>query len=133
MYDKKNLKGRGCNGKDDAAFLKIDRDPWEASASGQGYNGRYDDDTGAQRGAEYGFSNTSDDKAFLKRSWTGDYNDAPHQRLYELIDNQKDQPAGPLLGGGGPVSRNLPEGDSSPRYAPKSGSPSKQTNLRKPD
>jgi len=37
-----------------------------------------------------------------------------------LLDNQRDQPAGKWLGGGGPVNRNA-GGKGPPRYAPKTG------------
>jgi len=44
-------------------------DAWEVSASGVGYNAKFSDDDGYSRGAEFGYSNTSDDADFLKSSW----------------------------------------------------------------
>lgn len=132
-YDKKALHKGSHVADDDETFLAPSKasNPFSSGeASGHGYNAKWSDSDGHERGAQ---SQGADDASFLRPSWEGDYSDAPHTRLSQLIDNQEDFGSGnKLTGGGGPVSRNLPEGDSSPRYAPKSGSPSKQTNMRKP-
>jgi hypothetical protein len=137
---KRGAKGYGDD-DNNFDFLRIERDPWEASASGIGYNGTKDDDTGVSRGQEYGYSNTDDDKAFLSpsQSRTDESYENIHQNLYRLIDGQVDQPSGPMLTGGGPGSDNVPERDSGggwggsdrkgPRFAPKTGP---QGNMRKP-
>jgi len=127
---------------EDADFLRIERDPWEASASGEGYKARYDDDSGVSRGQECGYSNTSDDEAFLRPSQdrTDESSETIHGRLFKLIDHEVDHGSGnKLTGGGGPVSDNVPARDSGggwggsdrkgPRYAPKTGP---QGNMRKP-
>jgi hypothetical protein len=116
MYDRKNLKGYGHSGEDDAEFLKIDRDPWEASASGQGYNARFDDDTGYKRGEQ---SMGGDEASFLRASQSETYGDQPHDRLAGLIDSDTGMGSGnKLTGGGGPVSKG-----GKPRIAPKQTKP----------
>jgi hypothetical protein len=101
---------------DDAAFLRIDRDPWEASASGQGYNARWDDDTGYKRGQQ---SMGGDEASFLRASQSETYGDQPHDRLAGLIDSDEGMGSGhKLTGGGGPVSKG-----GNPRIAPKQTKP----------
>jgi hypothetical protein len=107
---------------DDADFLRIERDPWEASASGHGYNGRWDDDSGNSRGAEYGFSNTSDDKAFLEPSWTGDSVTVAEDKSKWVVDHGG--PAGPLLTGSSPLPKGHGVNSGPPRYAVKGDGPS---------
>ncbi len=46
-----------------------------------------------------------------------------------LLDNERDQPAGKYLGGGGDVSKNNRGGPAPPRYRPKTGPIG---NMRKP-
>jgi hypothetical protein len=118
-------KGAAGFGRDDESesFLNGNTkdDPRVQSASGASYNAhdRYDDDTGYRRGAQ---SQGDDDASFLRPSWTGERDDA-HERLSGLIDGQVDQPSGPMLTGGGPVSSNKRGGvgDGTPRYRPKTG------------
>jgi hypothetical protein len=102
-------------------FLKPDNtDPYKASASGVGYNARYDDDAGTSgKNNNYGVDSWGDNSDYIG-GWHGDV-DQPHQSLSGLIDGQEDQPAGPLLGGGGPVSDNKVGGvgPGRPRFAPK--------------
>ena len=106
---------------DSADFLKpSNTDPYEASASGVGHNAKFDDDNGFSRGeGQYAYDASCDE--FLRPSTTGPDIDAPHTRLSGLIDGQNDQPAGRLLGGGGPVSDNKHGGvgPGRPRYAAK--------------
>lgn len=114
-------------------FLKIDRDPFEASASGHGYNAKFSDDDGYERGCgpytdcDHGLVNKLPDEAQAGIRYIGD-----------LIDRQQDQPAGKWLGGGGPVSDGERDprdsswrgsGRKGPKYAPKTGP---QGNMRKP-
>jgi hypothetical protein len=40
---------------------------------------------------------------------------------YHLIDGQVDQPAGPMLGGGGPVSKNRGVGEGKLRFKSNAG------------
>ena len=127
MPRKNYVSGFGEKDPDAKSFLEVDRDPWDASASGQGYNSRWDDDTGVERGAEYGFSNTADDKAFLRPSSLGDY-DVAHERLAGLIDDS--QPYDPRLTGGTGLTHGKGVGDGKPRYTPKAPGP--QSNARKP-
>ena len=122
-YDKKALRqGKGfAVSEDDEAFLKANTDPWKASASGEGYQGRrWDDDTGYKRGEQ---SMGGDESSFLRPSQSETDWDAPHERLSRLIDGQVDQPAGEILGGGGPVSDNKVGGVGAgkPRYKSNAG------------
>ena len=69
-YDRKNLragKGYGVS-KQDESFLDSDSNPWEASASGQGYNARFDDDAGDRNYAGHGVDGRDDSEAFLRPS-----------------------------------------------------------------
>jgi hypothetical protein len=101
---------------DDAEFLKpSNTNPYEASASGVGFNAKFDDDRGYEVGA-LGF--TDDDPAFRSPSWTGD-KDYVQGGAYRVVDNQQDQPAGKILGGGGNVADNV--GQKPRRYASKAG------------
>jgi hypothetical protein len=115
---------KGAPNKDDSLedFLKpSNTDPYQASASGHGFNARFDDDAGTHNYAGHGVDGAGDNEAFLRASDTGPDIDAPHQRLSGLIDNQADLPAGRQLGGGGPVSDNKHGGvrPGRPRYAAK--------------
>jgi hypothetical protein len=84
------------------------------------------DESGPQRGRQSRGgpqawqSRGGDNSDFLRPSQSQTYEQADgarvHERLSRLIDNQKDQPAGPMLGGGGPVSNNLEEKDRHRRY-----------------
>jgi hypothetical protein len=118
-YDKKALHRGGNVAADDEEFLKATSNPWEASASGHGYQGeRWDDDHGYRRGL--GAYATDDEDPFLRPSQDRtDHDDVVHEDLNRLIDNQVDQPAGPMLTGGGPVSKNVASGP--PRFKPKTG------------
>jgi len=117
-------KGAYGYGDDDNNFdfLRIERDLWEASASGIGYNGTKDDDTGVSRGQEYGFSNSADDKAFLEPSWTGDSVTVAEDRSKWVVD--LGGPSGPLLTGGSPLPKGHGVGSGPPRYSVKGDGPS---------
>jgi hypothetical protein len=114
---------RGAPNKDDSLedFLKPSNvDYYKHEASGVGYNAKFDDDSGYERGeGAYAYDASCDE--FLLPSTTGPDIDAPHTRLSGLIDGQNDQPAGRLLGGGGPASDNKHGGvgPGRPRYAAK--------------
>jgi hypothetical protein len=105
--------------KDEAEFLKAERSPWEASASGVGYNQKFSDDDGFRRGSNHDDS----DSAGLRNKLPEETGESPHEKLARLIDGQVDQPAGKMLGGGGGVSDNKVGGvgRGGPKYAPKSG------------
>ena len=125
---KKGMYGHA--GKDDAEWQpKSDSNPWQHEASGHGYNARWDDDSGVSRGeqsrggSQAWESRAADEAAFLSPSQSQTDWDAPHERLSRLIDGQVDQPAGEILGGGGPVSDNKVGGvgPGKVRYKPKTG------------
>jgi len=120
------ISGHGEKDPDAALWLKPTcTDPYKHSASDVGYNARWDDDGGTSgKRDSLGTDGWDDNSSFTPEapSWQGDH-DAPHQRLSALIDGQVDQPAGPLVGGGGPVSDNKHGGvgDGPPRYRSKAG------------
>jgi len=70
----------------DADFLKPDnaRGNWVASASGHGYNSKFDDDIGHVRGANWA---DSDDHG-LRNKLSDEYQEVAHERISRLIDNQ---------------------------------------------
>src|SRR5262249_10123334 len=115
MYDKKNLKGSGLSGKDDAAFLKVERDPWDASASGVGYNARWDDDRGFERGT----GAYTDSDSGLRNKLPDERVHYAHEGLSPLIDDS--QPYDKMLAGGAPLTKGKGVGAGTPRYAPKTG------------
>src|SRR6266513_140844 len=51
MPKKNYVSGFGEKDPDAAEFLKPDRSPWDAEASGHQYTARYRDDSGASRGS----------------------------------------------------------------------------------
>jgi hypothetical protein len=127
--------GSGQFTDDELAFLKPERDPWEASASGIGYNAKFSDDDGHIRGANW---NDSDDHG-LRNKLADEHQEIAHQRLSRLIDGEYDQPSGPMLTGGGPVSENADDnspgwkgsGRKGPRYSPKTGPQTNMTGWKK--
>jgi hypothetical protein len=95
---------------DDAEFLKVDneRGNWVASASGVGYNAKFDDDYGYERGTgDY----TDSDSSLTNK--LPDEAQANIRDIGSLIYSQADQPTGPITGGGGPVSDNERDPDDS--------------------
>jgi hypothetical protein len=130
---------RGFHGfqTDDAEFLRpCDPDGnWTASASGVGYNGTNNDDSGHRRGANWDDTDTHG----LRNKLSDEHSEVAHERLAALIDGQYDQPAGELLGGGGSVSDNASNnspgwkgsGRKGPRYAPKTGPQTNMTGWKK--
>jgi hypothetical protein len=132
MAKKNYVEGFGEQAPDIKEFLRpSNTDPFQASASDVGYNSRWaaGDDDGTRDYAGYGVDGADDCAAFVRPSWTGD-RDYAHQEIYGIVDNQSDQPAGKILGGGGPVSDNKHGGvgDGDPRFAPKKHGPSTQIN-----
>ena len=121
---KKGAYGYGYEPRDED-FLAVERSPWEASASGIGYNAKFDDDYGYERGT----GAYTDSDSGLVNKLPDEAMDGVHQNLMRLLDDQVDQPAGEILGGGGPVSDNADDnspgwkgsGRKGPRYAPKTG------------
>jgi hypothetical protein len=126
-YDRRALHKGGNVASDDEEFLKANTNPWKASSSGQ--DSRWSDDRGYERGeqsrggSQAWESRGADDASFLAPSQSQTDWDAPHERLSKLIDGQTDQPAGPILGGGGKVSSNKVGGVGAgpPRYKVKTG------------
>ncbi len=85
---------------DSAEFLKPDNtNPFEASPSGVGYNSRFNDSRGYERGAQ---SQGNDDASFLKPSWTGESDSSTD--IYGLVDSING-PGGPMLTGGSALPR----------------------------
>jgi hypothetical protein len=128
MYDKKNLKGHGASGKDDAAFLKVDneRGNWVASASGVGYNAKFDDDYGYRAG-QGAYSDELDDGLKLQNRLP-DEQRSVSDKLNDIYDDVEGMGSGSkLLGGGGPLSKSRGVGSGPPQYRPKTG---KRTNMR---
>jgi hypothetical protein len=118
----KKIEGFGERDKGAAAFLKPDNtNPFETSASGHSYQGeRWDDERGYRRGL--GVYSSDDTDSFLRPSQDRtDHGEGSLPDQYHLIDDQVDQPAGPMLGGGGPVSKNKGVGAGPPRFKPKTG------------
>jgi hypothetical protein len=119
----KYRKGFGEQDPDIESFLRPDNtDPWaQGGNSGVGYNAKFSDCQGDNgRGGNYSVDSWGDNSQYTGAGRHGDI-DAPHQELSYLIDDQRDQPAGELLGGGGPVSDNKVGGvgPGRPRFAPK--------------
>ena len=123
---------------DDAEFLKpCNADGnWTASASGHGYNARFDDDSGHVRGANWDDTNSHG----LRNKLADEAQEVAHQRLAGLIDGQVDMGSGnKMTGGGGPVSENADNdspgwkgsGRKGPRYAPKTGPQTNMTGWKK--
>jgi hypothetical protein len=104
---------------DDEAFLRPDNtDPYKASASGHGYQARFDDDAGTRDLAGSGIDGSDDLGAFLSPSFQGDV-DHIHERLNALIDNDPSLPNGGQLAGGGPLGHKHNVQPGRPRFAPK--------------
>ncbi len=116
MYDKKALHKGGNVAPDDEEFLKATSDPWNASASGHGYQGeRWNDDEGYKRGEG---AYAGDDKAFRRPSQSRTDSEQPLDIFGEVMGHSG--PGGPMLTGGGPV-RQIGGGSGPPRYKPKTG------------
>jgi hypothetical protein len=115
---KKGFYGFEC---DDEKFLKPDNtDPFQASASGVGYQGeRWDDDYSSR--SEYGFSHSADDDAFLRPSDTVMDGGAVSDKHADLIDYSPGANAGEIMGGSGPLPKTKGIGKGPPRFAPKTG------------
>jgi len=114
---KKQLS-RGFRGfeTDDAEFLRTcnpqsDRGNWDRQEGSQGpYGQAYDDDRGFARGLG---AYSGDDYEAGLRNKMPDESQASVRDIGSLIYSQDDQPAGPLLGGGGGVSDNERDPDDS--------------------
>ena len=127
MYDKKNLKGSGHSGSDDAAFLKTDnpnsaRGNWDASASGEGYNARWNDDKGYERGT----GAYTDSNSGLVQKLPDERVDYAHEGLSPLLDDS--QPYDKMLPGGAALTKGKGVGAGKPRYGAKPLAP--RTNSR---
>jgi hypothetical protein len=122
MPKKNYVSGFGEKDPDAAAFLKPENtNPFKmGDASGLGYNSKFDDDTGFERGA-LGF--TDDDKAFRRPSQSKTYgHEGAHDRLANIIDSDESMGSGnKMTGGGGPLSQKRGVGSGPPRYRPKTG------------
>jgi hypothetical protein len=106
---KKGAAGYGYEPGDENFLAPDNADGnWTASASGDGYNAKFDDDSGHVRGA-----NWDDSDSHGLRNKLSDAAQASIRDIGYLIDGQVDQPAGPLLGGGGPLSDNVRDPDDS--------------------
>ena len=138
---KKGAYGYGDE-PDSYSFLQPDSasGPWKddysgASESGTYQSRRWDDNTGHFRGSNWDDSESHG----LVNKFSDEHQEVAHQRLASLIDGQDDQPAGKLLGGGGPVSENADDnspgwkgsGRKGPKYAPKTGPQTNMTGWKK--
>jgi len=101
----------------DADFLKIERSPWEASASGIGRNAKFSDDDGHRKGSNW---QDSDSHGLVNR-YPDELSEGPHEKLAGLIDDS--QPYDPLVPGGAPLTHGKDVGDGKPRFAPKNTKP----------
>src|SRR6516164_3431065 len=105
---------------DDAEFLKIDRDPFDASASGHGYSARYDDDSGYRRG-QGAYSDELDDGLRLQNRLPDEQRDVS-DKLRDILDDVDGMGSGnALTGGGGPLSKSRGVGSGPPKFRPKTG------------
>ena len=107
---------------DDAEFLKPDNtNPYKASSSKVNYSAHYDDDAGTRNLACSGIDGSDDLADFLRPSFTGDV-DYAHQNLGQIVDDAEGMGSGsPLLGGGGPLSKDYGVADGKPRFASRAG------------
>jgi hypothetical protein len=106
---------------DDEEWLRPSQtNPYEASASGVGYQGsRWDDDAGTHDYAGHGDDGATDAEAFLRPSSYGDA-DYAHQNLGRIPDDVDGMGSGnKLTGGGGPLTKDYGVADGKPRFAPK--------------
>jgi hypothetical protein len=144
-HRKKDLQagGRGYGYEPgDEQFLQPDSPSgsWRSDYSGASESGtyqsrRWDDNTGHFRGSNWDDSESHG----LVNKFSDEHQEVAHQRLASLIDGQDDQPAGKLLGGGGPVSENADDnspgwkgsGRKGPKYAPKTGPQTNMTGWKK--
>jgi hypothetical protein len=125
-YDRRALHKGGNVADDDVEFLKpSSTNPFEAKSSGQ--DSRWSDNDGFERGLQDRAgpqawqARGGDNDEFLRPSQSETDYAVVHQRLTGLIDNQADQPAGKMLGGGA-VNRNPSGiGEGKARFKPKTG------------
>jgi hypothetical protein len=120
---KKELKKGAYGYGDDPesySFLQPEnpRGSWDASASGEGYNARWDDDRGYERGTG---AYTDSDSGLVNRL-PDELRDSVNDGLRTLPDDDEGMGSGSkLLGGGGPLTKGRGVGNSPPRYRPKTG------------
>jgi hypothetical protein len=114
-YDRKNLKSWGHAGADDAAFLRVDADPFDAAGDRSGEH-------------SYAGAYTSNDAGLTNRLPFERTTRDPDERVAGVIDDS--QPYDPLLPGGAPLTQGKGVGSGPPRYAPKTGALSKLTNAK---
>src|SRR5690242_17475918 len=98
-YDKKALHRGGNVAADDEEFLKATSDPWKASASGHGYNAKFNDDGGHRRGL--GAYSDDDKDSFLRPSQDRTDHEQPLDIFGEVMSHSG--PGGPMLTGGAPI------------------------------
>jgi hypothetical protein len=126
---KKGAAGYGYEPGDED-FLSIDRDPFEASGSGHGYNARFDDDYGHRRGqGEY--SNELDDGLKLQNRLPDEQREVS-DKMRDILDDVDGMGSGAIagsgalmrtstVGGGGPLPKSRGVGSGPPKYRPKTG------------
>jgi hypothetical protein len=105
---------------DDAEFLKIDRDPFDTSASGHGANAKFDDDYGYRAGqGEY--SDELDDGLKLQNRLP-DEQRAVSDKMRDILDDVDGMGSCSVItGGGGALSNSPGVGSGPPKYRPKTG------------
>jgi hypothetical protein len=108
---------------DDAQFLKIDRDPWDASASGNSYQGtRFDDDYGYRRGQGAYTDENEDGLKLVNR--LPDEQRQVSDKMRDILDDVDGMGSGNVItGGGGPLSKSRGVGSGKPTVAPKDTKP----------
>jgi hypothetical protein len=110
---KKGAAGYGYEPGDED-FLAVERSPWEASASGIGYNSKFSDDDGYKRGT----GAYTDSDSGLVNKLPDERRDDAHERLAALIDDS--QPYDKQLPGGAGLTKGKGIG-SDPRPRVKTG------------
>jgi hypothetical protein len=124
MAKKNYVSGHGDKDPHAADFLEANTNPWEATASGHGYNARWNDDDGYKRGeqsrggSQAWESRSADEDSFLSPSQDHTDSGQPQSIYGDVMDHAG--PAGDMLTGGGPV-KQVGGGSGPPRYKPKTG------------
>jgi len=88
---------------DDAEFLKIDRDPFDASASGNGYSARYDDDYGYREG-QGAYSDELDDGLKLQNRLPDEQRQVS-DKMRDILDDVDGMGTGTTVSGQGALMR----------------------------
>ena len=113
---------------DDKTFLNPDNTyPFsQGDASGDGYNAKFDDDSGYRRGA-LGFTDENEDGLKLVNRLPDEQRQVS-DKMRDILDDVDGMGSGnALTGGGGPLSKSRGVGSGPPKFRPKTGA---RTNAR---